>query len=109
MSGAAVAEAVAYAVRHESEMDRNIGKALEDGHFAEPWPVCKIIGPVKDRADPSGVMIRNGRIVAEWGDLDRVDMTFSATKSYLALCAGLARSDSPKPNEFASTWLCRGP
>jgi CubicO group peptidase (beta-lactamase class C family) len=28
--------------------------------------------------------------VAEWGDIERVDMTFSVTKSYLSTVAGLA-------------------
>ena len=98
LSEAAVNAAVEYAIRHESGMDRNIRKALEDGHFAEPWPVCKIIGPVKDRAEPSGLIVRGGRIVAEWGDIERVDMTFSATKSYLALCAGIAVDDGLIPD-----------
>jgi CubicO group peptidase (beta-lactamase class C family) len=38
----------------------------------------------------SGLVIRHGYIVAEWGDPVRVDMTFSATKSYLSTVAGLA-------------------
>ena len=35
-------------------------------------------------------MIRGGYLVAEWGDPARVDMTFSATKSYLSVTVGLA-------------------
>lgn len=95
---AALEEAKAFALAHESKMNRDIGAALADGHFAEPWPVCKIIGTVKDRAEPSGVILRGGRIVASWGDVERVDMTFSATKSYLALCAGLAVDDGLIPD-----------
>jgi CubicO group peptidase (beta-lactamase class C family) len=34
--------------------------------------------------------VRHGYIVAEWGDTERVDMTFSVTKSYLATLGGLA-------------------
>ena len=34
-----------------------------------------------------------GRIVAEWGDTERADMTFSATKSYLSTMVGLAWGD----------------
>ncbi len=100
-SPAAVSEAVDYAIRHESAMDRNIRNALDEGHFAEPWPVCKIIGPVKDRAEPSGLIVRGGRIVSEWGEIERVDMTFSATKSYLALCAGIAVDDGLIPDIHA--------
>lgn len=36
------------------------------------------------------MIVKNGYIVAEWGDTRRVDMTFSVTKSYLSTVAGLA-------------------
>jgi CubicO group peptidase (beta-lactamase class C family) len=39
------------------------------------------------------VVVRRGWLVAEWGDTARADMTFSVTKSYLALLAGLAVAD----------------
>jgi len=58
--------------------------------MAEPAPYNEIIGPTRERGGPNGLILRGGRIVAEWGDTSRVDMTFSASKSYLALCAGLA-------------------
>ena len=51
--------AIEFARANESTMNRNIGQALADGHFGEPWPIGKTIGPVKDRAEPSGV--RRGR------------------------------------------------
>ena len=86
----AVQDAVSFAISHESKMLRDIGRALKEGHFNEPPPINEIIGPVKDRAEPSGVVVRAGRIAAEWGDIERVDMTFSATKSFLSLCAGIA-------------------
>ena len=86
----AVQDAVSFAISHESKMLRDIGRALKEGHFNEPPPINEIIGPVKDRAEPSGVVVRSGRIAAEWGDIERVDMTFSATKSFLSLCAGIA-------------------
>ena len=56
----------------------------------EPPPYNEIIGPTKPRGAQSGVIVKDGYIVAEWGDADRVDMTYSATKSYLSLCLGLA-------------------
>lgn len=94
----ALAAAEAFAIAHESPMKRDIRAALEEGHFAEPWPVSRIIGPVKDREGPAGLIIRGGRIAARWGDVGRVDMTFSATKSYLALCAGIAVDDGLIPD-----------
>jgi CubicO group peptidase (beta-lactamase class C family) len=45
---------------------------------------------MKDRGGPNGLIVRGGRIVIEWGDTRRVDMTFSASKSYISTCAGLA-------------------
>lgn len=88
-----LAEAVTFAQSHESEMDRDIARALEGGHFSEPLPDGEIIGPTRPRSDPSGMILRHGRIVAQWGPVDAPDMTFSVTKSYLAICAGLAWDD----------------
>jgi CubicO group peptidase (beta-lactamase class C family) len=53
-------------------------------------PFNDIIGPIKLRGGVSGMIVRNGYLVAEWGDTRVVDMTFSATKSYLSTVAGLA-------------------
>jgi len=85
--------AIAFAVAHESSMDRDIGRALSGGHFSEPLPDGEIIGPSKPRGAPSGLILKSGRIVAEWGPTTATDMTFSVTKSYLAICAGLAVAD----------------
>lgn len=90
---AALDDAVQFAVQNESGMDRNIAAALEQGHFGEPWPIGQTIGPVKDRGDPSGMILRNGKLVRSWGDVTRTDMTFSIAKSYLALCTGIAVDD----------------
>ncbi len=96
-----VETAVAFALEHESTMDRDVAAALVDGHFGEPWPIRKVIGPVKARGGASGIILRHGAVAARWGDVERVDMTFSATKSYLALCAGIAVDDGLIPNVHA--------
>ena len=90
--------AVDFALENESKMNRDIGVALAHGHFEEPWPIGKTIGPVKPRAEPSGVILRHGKLVKTWGDPHRVDMTFSISKSYLALCAGIAIADGLIPD-----------
>src|SRR5690606_31823475 len=41
----------------------------------------------------TGLIVRNGYIVAEWGEPERVDMTFSVTKSFLSTVVGLAWVD----------------
>lgn len=53
-------------------------------------PFFSILGPIKNREQGSGMIIKNGYVVGEWGDLEREDMTFSVTKSYLSVVAGLA-------------------
>ncbi len=57
-------------------------------------PHQEIVGPTKPRGGVTGIVLKKGSIVAEWGDTDREDMTFSVTKSYLATVAGLAWNDS---------------
>ena len=86
-------DAIAFAVANESRMDRDIAKALDGGHFSEPLPDGEIIGPTRPRGDPSGMILRSGGVAAQWGPVDAPDMTFSVTKSYLAICAGVAWDD----------------
>ncbi|HAA77156.1 TPA: serine hydrolase [Candidatus Latescibacteria bacterium] len=49
-----------------------------------------LLGPTQFRGPATGVILRNGYLIAEWGDPHRVDMTFSISKSFLSTCAGLA-------------------
>jgi len=85
---AAVEYARAAAVTEPKSMRLEIMKG-----FAEREPDFEILGPTKPRAGSSGMILRDGYIVAEWGDTRRVDMTFSAVKSYLSTVAGLALAD----------------
>ena len=88
----ALAAAVAFAVEHESPFGHDLRAYLEERGLAV-GPHGEIIGPLKDRGGPNGLILRDGYIVAEWGDTERVDMTFSITKSYLSTTAGLAWDD----------------
>ncbi len=49
-----------------------------------------VLGPTKERGAVTGVVLRHGYLVEEWGEPERVDMTFSVTKSFLSTVAGLA-------------------
>jgi CubicO group peptidase (beta-lactamase class C family) len=80
--------AVSLALQSENKMERDLRIANMKSYSREPG--YKIIGPMKERGGPAGLVIKNGFIVAQWGDINRVDMTFSATKSYLSTVAGLA-------------------
>lgn len=53
-------------------------------------PMNRILGPTKPRGDVTGVVVRDGYLVREWGDPHRVDMTFSVTKSFLSTTAAVA-------------------
>ncbi|MDA1297439.1 MAG: serine hydrolase [Chloroflexi bacterium] len=56
----------------------------------DPPEYAEKLGPMRPRGGPAGLILKDGYIVHEWGDLSRVDLTYSATKSYLATVAGLA-------------------
>ncbi|MEF8841084.1 MAG: serine hydrolase [Haloarculaceae archaeon] len=51
----------------------------------------EIIGPMPERrGSANGLVLKDGHLVAEWGDTTRVDHAFSVTKSVLSLVAGVA-------------------
>ena len=80
--------AVQLAINSENKVERDLRIANMKSYSQEPG--YKMIGPMKQRGGPAGLVIKNGYIVAQWGDVNRVDMTFSVTKSYLSTVAGLA-------------------
>ncbi len=83
-----VERAVAFAIENQNQATKNLAAAIWSGFGGEPG--FRLLGPTKHRGDTSGMIIRHGYIVAEWGDTERVDMTFSVTKSYLSTIAALA-------------------
>ncbi len=101
MDDGLLSKAIDFAIQNESSMNRDIGAALQQGHFEEPSPFGKTIGPVKRRKSGSGAILRGGQLVKTWGDMDYVDMTFSISKSYLSLCMGIAVKDGIIPDIYA--------
>ena len=84
-----VDSAVAFARSMGSTMPRNLLSAHWAGEFAhEPFP--EPLGPFKDRGEPTGIIVRRGYLVAEWGEPHRVDLTYSVTKSFVSSVVGLA-------------------
>jgi CubicO group peptidase (beta-lactamase class C family) len=81
--------AIAYAKEHESKEPRDLKKAHYQSSFGRE-PFGYPAGPLKDRGPATGLIIKNGYIIAEWGEPDRVDQTFSVAKSFLSTVAGLA-------------------
>ncbi len=88
MNKALLDSAVATALKSENKVERDLRIANLKSYSREPD--YKMLGPMKQRGGPAGLVIKNGYIVAQWGDVNRVDMTFSVTKSYLSTIAGLA-------------------
>jgi CubicO group peptidase (beta-lactamase class C family) len=80
--------AIYIAMNSENKVDTDLRLANLKAYAAEPD--YKFLGPMKQRGGPAGLIIKNGYIVGQWGDVNRVDMTFSVTKSYLSTMAGLA-------------------
>jgi len=94
---AALRAATDFAAAHETPWPRDILAHLEGGFFEGP-PDNEVIGPTTPRGAPNGVIYQHGKLVGEWGDPTRADMTFSVAKSYLAMLAGLAAQDGLLPD-----------
>lgn len=97
-------EAITYAEANEYSGSRDLRIAILKGFEREPFH--EILGLTKKRGGPAGMILKNGYVVAQWGDTKRVDMTFSVTKSFLSTVAGLAydhkliSSDLDKVNQY---------
>ncbi|MEM1220925.1 MAG: serine hydrolase [Bacteroidota bacterium] len=83
-----IAASVEFAQSNEYSGDRDLRRAILKGFAHEPYH--EILGPTKKRGGPAGMILYRGHLLASWGDIQRVDMTFSVTKSYLSTVAGLA-------------------
>jgi len=89
MDGGRLDEAVKLAIAGENPGPRNMATYLATT-FGAKEPFDTPIGPVKDAGGPAGLITRHGYVVAEWGNPERVDMTFSVTKTFLTTLVGLA-------------------
>jgi CubicO group peptidase (beta-lactamase class C family) len=84
--------AIDYHRAHETRWRRDF--VTDSGRYIgvadEPPAPDDVLGPVRPRGGPNGLIVRRGYLVAEWGDTRRPDMTFSVAKSYLGALAGVA-------------------
>ena len=101
-------EAVSFAKSNEYSGSRDLRIAILKGFEREPYH--EILGPTKKRGAPAGMILKNGRIIAQWGDTKRVDMTFSVTKSFLSTMAGLAVDNGliSSPNDKVGQYIWDG-
>ncbi len=88
INGEELEKAIVFAESNEYSGSRDLRIAILNAFEHEPYH-C-IAGPTKERGGPAGMILIDGYKIAQWGDVKRVDMTFSVTKSYLSTIAGLA-------------------
>ena len=84
----AVDSAVTIAKGSEATTPRDLLEAQRRSFGREPYGEAS--GPFRDRGGVGGLIIKNGYIIAEWGDPDRVETTHSVTKSFVTTTVGLA-------------------
>jgi CubicO group peptidase (beta-lactamase class C family) len=102
--------AIDFAIAIESREPRDLALAIALMWAREPYDA--IIGPTQPRGDPTGLILRGGYLVAQWGEPDRADMTFSVTKSFLSMVTGVAFDrglikslDDPVRNALPGEWF----
>lgn len=88
LDAAKINEAIAYHRSHESKAPRDLRRAHDLTFAREAYG--DPLGLFQPRGEPTGVIVRHGFIVAEWGEPARVDMTHSVTKSFLSTVVGVA-------------------
>lgn len=84
--------AVALAMKNTVVTPNDLHQVLLDS-YTHKEPNYRVLGPTKSRKTPAGIVLKSGKVVAQWGDTKRVDMTFSVVKSYLSTLVGLALRD----------------
>lgn len=94
--------AVAFAGTAESPWPRSFyhsdGRYVGIVEWNETGPWSEVAGFTRVRGGPAGLVMKGGRIVTQWGDPNRADMTFSVAKSFISMCAGLAVADGLIPS-----------
>jgi CubicO group peptidase (beta-lactamase class C family) len=88
LDAAGLQQAMEFAIASESKTPRDLALNHPLSQAREPFD--DPIGPFKPRGPQTGIIVRHGYLVAEWGEPKRVDMTFSVTKSFVSTAVGLA-------------------
>ncbi len=89
MDSVLLQQAIQYAIEHETKEPRDLKQAHYQSAFGRE-PFGFPVGPMKERGPATGLIIKNGYIVAEWGEPQRSDLTFSVAKSFLSSVVGIA-------------------
>jgi CubicO group peptidase (beta-lactamase class C family) len=81
-------QAIDFSVANERQLPRDLAVAHPLTWYREPYDTP--IGPFAERGPVTGIVLRHGYLVAEWGEPQRADMTFSVAKSFLSSVVGVA-------------------
>ena len=86
------ADSIAAVIEYAQANETTNPRSMEENHYGTfgREPFGDGVGPFKDRGDQTGIIIKDGYIVAEWGEPFRVDMTHSVTKTFLSSTVGIA-------------------
>jgi CubicO group peptidase (beta-lactamase class C family) len=85
-------QAVDYAIASENPAARDQA-IVQATTFGAREPYDQIIGPMSVRAAANGLIVYRGKVIAQWGDTQSVDMTHSISKTFLTTVTGLALQD----------------
>ena len=109
MDSARLNQAIQQATTTENVASRDISTYLATT-FGATEPYFTTIGPVQARGPAAGLIVRHGYIVAEWGEPQGVDMTFSVTKTFLTTLVGLVwqRGLIHDVNDYARDYMPAG-
>jgi CubicO group peptidase (beta-lactamase class C family) len=81
--------AIAAALKTENTDTKDLSVDIPNT-FRNEAPYNNVIGPTQERAGANLLVIYKGYAVASSGDIDRADMTFSVTKTFLSTVVGEA-------------------
>lgn len=88
MDAALLQAAIDHAIASESSGSRDLAEQHKVGFGLEAHG--EAVGPFTVRGEPTGIILRGGYIVVEWGEPFRVDTTYSVSKSLLSSVVGVA-------------------
>ena len=91
-------DALELASKSEIGIGSDLTSMMPDG---TRHPSNRPLGPVKSRGSTSGVVVFQGQIVGEYGDIHRPEVTFSCSKSYLSALCGIAVTDGLASGSWA--------
>ena len=98
-------QAIDFVIENQNPGNKDLRVEILKGFSYEPYH--SILGPTKKRGETNGLIIKDGYIIASWGDTKRVDMTFSVTKSYLSAVTGIAYDNKliKSEEDYVSSYL----